>query len=57
LLQRKTIYFCFVANELADLALNFDTKESFLSADLQRMSVQDLNLQNKTGVIGEKKLK
>ncbi|MCM4173868.1 elongation factor Ts [Arenibacter sp. TNZ] len=49
----KNDTFVSLANELADLALNFDTKESFLSADYKGMSVQD-KLTEQTGVIGEK---
>ncbi len=45
--------FVALANELADLAMGFDTKEAFLSADFKGMTVQD-KLTEQTGVIGEK---
>ncbi|WP_373518030.1 translation elongation factor Ts [Pricia sp.] len=45
--------FVTLANELADLAMGFDTKDAFLSADFKGMTVQD-KLTEQTGVIGEK---
>ena len=42
-----------MANELADLAINFDTKEDFLKADFNGISVEE-KLIEQTGVIGEK---
>ena len=42
-----------LANQLAELALNYDTKEDFLNADIDSMSVNDKLIQQ-TGVIGEK---
>lgn len=49
----KNDTFVTLANELADLALGFDSKDSFLAADYNGMSVQD-KLTEQTGVIGEK---
>ena len=49
----KNDSFVALATELASLALNFDTKEAFLAADFNGMSVQD-KLTEQTGVIGEK---
>ncbi|MCM4152865.1 elongation factor Ts [Arenibacter sp. N53] len=49
----KNDTFVALANALADLALNFDTKEAFLNADYKGISVQD-KLTEQTGVIGEK---
>jgi|TARA_R110002096_G_scaffold294_3_gene1644 elongation factor Ts len=49
----KNDTFVALANDLADLALNFDTKEEFLNADYKGNSVQD-KLTEQTGVIGEK---
>ncbi|MEQ9581150.1 MAG: translation elongation factor Ts [Arenibacter sp.] len=49
----KNDTFVALANDLADLALNFDTKEDFLNADYKGNSVQD-KLTEQTGVIGEK---
>ncbi len=45
--------FVTLANELADLAMGFESKEAFLSADFKGMTVQD-KLTEQTGVIGEK---
>ncbi len=42
-----------LANDIADLALNFSTKEELLAADYNGISVQD-KLTEQTGVIGEK---
>jgi len=42
-----------LANELAQLALHFDTKEAFLAADFQGITVAE-KLIEQTGVIGEK---
>ncbi|HZJ20695.1 MAG TPA: translation elongation factor Ts [Pricia sp.] len=42
-----------LANELADLAMGFESKNAFLSADFKGMTVQD-KLTEQTGVIGEK---
>jgi len=49
----KNDSFVTLANELAELALGFDSKEDFLSADFNGMTVQD-KLTEQTGVIGEK---
>ena len=49
----KNDSFVALATELASLALNFDTKEAFLAADFNGMSVQD-KLTEQTGGIGEK---
>jgi len=42
-----------LANELADLAMGYESKDAFLSADFKGMTVQD-KLTEQTGVIGEK---
>jgi len=42
-----------LANELAQLALNFDSKDAFLAADFNGISVNE-KLVEQTGVIGEK---
>lgn len=49
----KNESFVTLANDLASLALGFDTKDTFLNADYKGMSVQD-KLTEQTGVIGEK---
>ena len=49
----KNESFVSLANDLATLALDCDTKEDFLAADFNGMSVQD-KLTEQTGVIGEK---
>ncbi|SHJ58133.1 translation elongation factor Ts [Pseudozobellia thermophila] len=49
----KNDTFVTLANDLADLALNYDNKEAFLAADFNGMTVQD-KLTEQTGVIGEK---
>jgi elongation factor Ts len=49
----KNDTFVTLANELADLALGFESKESFLNADYKGMTVQE-KLTEQTGVIGEK---
>jgi elongation factor Ts len=49
----KNESFVTLANDLASLALGFDTKDAFLNADYKGMSVQD-KLTEQTGVIGEK---
>ncbi len=49
----KNESFVALANELADLALNYATKEEFLSADFGGMTVAE-KLIEQTGVIGEK---
>lgn len=49
----KNDSFVTLANELADLAINFDSKEAFLAADFKGMTVQE-KLIEQTGVIGEK---
>ena len=49
----KNDSFVTLANELAELALGYDSKDSFLAADYKGMSVQD-KLTEQTGVIGEK---
>ena len=49
----KNESFVTLANELADLALSFNSKEAFLAADFKGLSVQD-KLIEQTGVIGEK---
>ena len=49
----KNDSFVALATELASLAIQFDTKEAFLAADFNGMSVQD-KLTEQTGVIGEK---
>ncbi len=45
--------FITLANELAELAMGFESKDAFLSADFKGMTVQD-KLTEQTGVIGEK---
>jgi len=45
--------FVTLANELADLAMGYENKDAFLSADFKGMTVQD-KLTEQTGVIGEK---
>lgn len=45
--------FVALANQLAELALNYDSKEEFLAADFGGMTVAD-KLIEQTGVIGEK---
>jgi len=42
-----------MANDFADIALNYSTKEEFLKADYKGISVED-KLTEQTGVIGEK---
>jgi elongation factor Ts len=49
----KNETFVKLANELAALALNFNTKDEFLAADFNGMTVAD-KLIEQTGVIGEK---
>ena len=49
----KNENFLALANQLADIALNCNTKEEFLAADFGGMSVAD-KLVEQTGVIGEK---
>ncbi|MFH4968499.1 translation elongation factor Ts [Gaetbulibacter sp. M240] len=49
----KNETFVALANDLAELALNYDSKEAFLEADFGGMSVAD-KLTEQTGVIGEK---
>jgi len=49
----KNEKFVALAGEFADIALNHDSKESFLAADFGGMSVAD-KLVEQTGVIGEK---
>ncbi|WP_116770287.1 translation elongation factor Ts [Maribacter litoralis] len=49
----KNETFVTLATELADLAINFDSKEAFLAADYKGMTVQE-KLTEQTGVIGEK---
>lgn len=49
----KNESFVTLATELADLAINFDSKEAFLAADYKGMTVQE-KLIEQTGVIGEK---
>jgi len=49
----KNDTFVTLAKDLAGLALGFDTKDNFLAADFNGMSVQD-KLTEQTGVIGEK---
>ena len=49
----KNDNFVALANELAEIALNFDSKEAFLAADFRGMSVTE-KLIEQTGVIGEK---
>ena len=49
----KNESFVTLANELAELALNHENKESFLAANFNGISVQE-KLTEQTGVIGEK---
>ena len=49
----KNESFVTLANELADLSMNYDSKEAFLGADFNGLSVQE-KLLEQTGVIGEK---
>lgn len=49
----KNENFVALANNLAEVALNYDTKEAFLAADFGGMTVAD-KLVEQTGVIGEK---
>ena len=49
----KNETFVGLANELADLALGYDSKEDFLTAQFNGMSVAE-KLKEQTGVIGEK---
>ncbi|MBF8149896.1 elongation factor Ts [Winogradskyella sp. F6397] len=49
----KNENFVALANELAEIALNHDTKEAFLEADFGGMTVSE-KLIEQTGVIGEK---
>jgi len=49
----KNETFVTLATEIADLAINFDTKEALLAADFKGMTVQE-KLIEQTGVIGEK---
>lgn len=49
----KNESFVSLANDLATLALDHDTKEAFLAADFNGLSVQE-KLTEQTGVIGEK---
>lgn len=49
----KNESFVTLANKFADLAINFDSKEAFLAADFNGMTVQE-KLTEQTGVIGEK---
>ena len=49
----KNDNFVALANELAELALNYNTKEEFLAASFGNMTVAD-KLIEQTGVIGEK---
>tara|TARA_R110002051_G_scaffold159536_4_gene230965 strand:+ start:1072 stop:2031 length:960 start_codon:yes stop_codon:yes gene_type:complete len=49
----KNENFVALANELAEKALHFDTKEAFLASDFGGMTVAD-KLVEQTGVIGEK---
>ncbi len=49
----KNESFIALANELADLALNYSTKEEFLAADFGGITVSE-KLVEQTGVIGEK---
>ena len=49
----KNEKFVALANQLADLALNYNTKEEFLAADFDGMTVAE-KLIEQTGVIGEK---
>ena len=49
----KNDSFVNLANDLANIALGYDSKEAFLAADFNGLSVQD-KLTEQTGVIGEK---
>ncbi len=49
----KNDSFVTLANDLADLALGFESKDDFLSAEFNGLSVQE-KLTEQTGVIGEK---
>ncbi len=49
----KNDSFVDLANDLANIALGYDSKEAFLAADFNGLSVQD-KLTEQTGVIGEK---
>ncbi|NNE32572.1 MAG: elongation factor Ts [Winogradskyella sp.] len=49
----KNEKFIALANELAEVALNYNTKEEFLAADFDGMTVAE-KLTEQTGVIGEK---
>ena len=49
----KNESFVELANQLADLALNFSSKDAFLASDFNGISVQE-KLLEQTGVIGEK---
>jgi elongation factor Ts len=49
----KNENFLALANQFAEIALNHDSKESFLAADFDGMTVAD-KLTEQTGVIGEK---
>ncbi|MBT8203831.1 MAG: elongation factor Ts [Eudoraea sp.] len=49
----KNASFVSLANDLAELALNFDSKEDFLKANYNGLSVEE-KLIEQTGVIGEK---
>ncbi len=49
----KNDNFVALANDLAEIALNYDTKEAFLEADFGGMTVAE-KLTEQTGVIGEK---
>lgn len=49
----KNDSFVALAHDLADLALGFDSKDAFLAADFNGISVQE-KLTEQTGVIGEK---
>ncbi len=49
----KNNSFVTLANDLADIALGYDSKEAFLAADFNGLSVQE-KLTEQTGVIGEK---
>ncbi len=49
----KNENFVALANQFADIAMNFDTKEDFLAADFGGMTVAN-KLIEQTGVIGEK---
>ena len=49
----KNESFVQLANDLADLALDFDSKDAFLTADFNGMTIAD-KLTEQTGVIGEK---